>query len=46
VAAVAAVLLAVAASGVVGNTAGWAIVAGASLMLVLALAGIVSKMTF
>lgn len=44
--AVAAILLLVAASGVPGNTAGWAIVAGASLILVGALAGIVSKMAF
>jgi hypothetical protein len=45
-AAAAALLLVVAASGVPGNTAGWAIVAGASLVLVGALASIVSKMTF
>jgi hypothetical protein len=45
-AAVAALLLAVAASGAPGNAAGWAIVAGASLVLVGALASIVSKMTF
>jgi hypothetical protein len=43
---VAALLLVVAASGVPGNTAGWALVAGASLVLVGALAGLVSKMTF
>jgi hypothetical protein len=42
----AALLLVVAASGIPGNTVGWAIVAGASLMLLGALAGIVSKMTF
>jgi hypothetical protein len=40
------VLLAVAASGVPGSAVGWAIVAAASLMLVGALAAIVSKMTF
>jgi len=45
-AAVAALLLVVAASGVSGNTAGWAIVAGATLLLVGALAGVVSKMAF
>jgi hypothetical protein len=36
----------VAASGIPGNTTGWAVVAGASLLLVGALAAIVSKMTF
>jgi hypothetical protein len=44
--AAAALLLVVAASGIPGNTADWAIVAGASLVLVAALAGIVSKMRF
>jgi hypothetical protein len=43
---VAAVLLVVAASGIPGNTAGWAFVAGASLVLLGAVAGIVSKMAF
>jgi hypothetical protein len=43
---VAALLLVVAASGIPGNTTGWAVVAGASLLLVGALAAIVSKMTF
>jgi hypothetical protein len=38
--------LVVAASGVLGSTAGWAIVGGVSLVLVGVLAGVVSKMTF
>jgi len=44
--AVAAVLLVVAAWGILGNTVGWAFVAGASLVLVGAVAGIVSRMAF
>ncbi len=44
--AIAALLLVVAASGIPGHTAGWALVAGASLLLVGALASVVSKMAF
>lgn len=44
--AVAAVLLVMAAWGAPGNTAGWAMVAGASVILVGALASVVSKMAF
>jgi hypothetical protein len=44
--AVSAVLLVVAASGILGNTFGWVLVAGASVLLVGALACVVSQMAF